>query len=274
MTFSETDVVRDTAGKFAEKTGSAPDISVTVPKKTYIYRIEGDDHETEDVEASSEAEALELAAQLFEERYSGDEEGDEDDDYEPVDVRDILTVKAIYDGDIDGYDDEWTRVIPGKHFHDPNYVHVPGRYAGYELKNFKRLPIGMEGNGFTASLWRDGKRVMLVENQGNGGANVYTDISDAKTPTRHRGPEIERFQKTASEMYGPNRFESDDALVTFISWASEVDKATRKNGWSRDEVVESVVQDYRQEMERNHVEADETEIAALRDPSVISRLVD
>lgn len=271
MTFSETDVVRDASGKFTEKTGSAPDISVTVPKKTYIYRVEGDDHETEDVEASSEAEALDNAAELFAGRYF---DPDEDDYATPEQVREYLTVKAIYEGDIDGYDDEWTRVTPGKHFHDPSYVHVPGRYAGYELKNFKRLPIGMEGNGFTASLWRDGKRVMLVENQGNGGANVYTDISDAKMPTRHRGPEIERFQKAASEMYGPNRFESDDALVTFISWASEVDKAARKNGWSRDEVVESVVQDYRQEMERNYVEADETEIAALRDPSIISRLVD
>ena len=271
MTFSETDVVRDAAGKFSEKTGSAPDISVTVPKKTYIYRVEGDDHETEDVEASSEAEALDRAAELFAGQYF---DPDEDDYATPEQVRDYLTVKAIYEGDIDDYDDEWTRVTPGKHFHDPNYAHVPGRYAGYELKNFKRLPIGMEGNGFTASLWRDGKRVMLVENQGNGGANVYTDISDAKTPTRHRGPEIERFQKAASEMYGPNRFESDDALVTFISWASEVDKAARKNGWSRDEVVESVVQDYRQEMERNCIEADETEIAALRDPSIISRLVD
>lgn len=270
MTFNEADVVRDHAGKFTDKTGTAPDISVSLPK-TYIYRIEGDDHETEDVEASSEAEALDNAAELFADRYF---DPDEDDYATPEQVREYLTVKAIYEGDINGYDDEWTRVTPGKHFHDPSYVHVPGRYAGYELKNYKRLPIGMEGNGFTASLWRDGKRVMLVENQGNGGANVYTDLSDAKTPMRHRGPEIERFQRTASEMYGPNRHESDDALVNFIQLGGEVDRATRKNGWARDEVVENVIRDYTSALGDTQIPGLESEIAALRDPSVISRLID
>lgn len=267
MTFSEAEVVRDTAGKFAEKTGTAPDISVTPPKKTYIYRVEGDDHETVDVEASSEDEAIDLAADLFEERYG-------DDDEDSGDVRDILAVKAVYEGDIDAFDDEWVRVTPGKHFHDPSYEHVSGRYAGYEVKNFKRLPIGMEGNGFTASIWRDGKRVMLVENQGNGGANVYTDLSDPSGPARHRGPEVERFQKAAVEMYGPNHHESDDSLVTFVQWGSEIDKAARKNNWSRAEVVEAAVADYVQAMEQNGVEPSEVEMAALRDPSTISRLID
>lgn len=267
MTFSETDVARDTAGRFSEKTGSAPDITVTPPKKTYIYRIEGDDHETEDVEASSEAEALDIAAELFESRYAeGDEEDDEDN--EPIDYRENLTVKGVYEGDIDAYDDEWTPVTPGKLFHDPSYEHTPGRYAGYELKNYKRLPIGMEGNAFTASLWRDGKRVMLVENQGNGGANVYTDLSDPKTPRRHHGPEIERLQKAASEMYGPNHYESDDTLVSFIQMGTEIDKAAQKNGWPRHEFVESVMKDS-QEM-NSGVEA--VEFDALRDPSIISRL--
>ena len=44
MSFNEAEVNRAADGRFIEKTGSAPDISVTVPKKTYIYRVEGDDH--------------------------------------------------------------------------------------------------------------------------------------------------------------------------------------------------------------------------------------
>jgi hypothetical protein len=273
MTFSETDVVRDAAGKFSEKTGSAPDISVTPPKKTYIYRVEGDDHETEDVEASSEEEALNIAAELFEERYSGDEE-DDDDDSEPTDVRDLLFVKAVYEGDINDYDDEWTKVTPGKHFHDPNYEHVAGRYAGYEVKNYRKLPIGMEGGAFTASIWRDGKRVMLVENAGNGGANTYTDLSSPKTPLRHRGEEIDRFKKTASAMYGPDKYESDDALFAFVQLGSEVDRLARINGWSRTETAEAMAEDYEKQMAEFGSKADEVELAALRDPSIISRLTD
>lgn len=266
MTFSETNVNRETDGKFAEKTGSAPDAGVAAsltPKPTYIYRIEGDDHETEDVEASSEEEAIEIAAERFEERYGDDEEGDEDEDYEPTNVRDNLTVRAIYKGDIDDYDDEWVKVEPGKMFPDPSYVHTPGQYGGYEVKNYKELPIGMEGGAFTASIWRDGKRAMLVENSGDGGANVYTDVTDPKQPRRHRGPAVEEFTSAASAIYGPDTLESDDAFFGLALMGGQLDKAAVKNNWPRDEVIAA-------NLEGNYLSDVEKDI--LRDPSLISRI--
>lgn len=263
MTFSETNVNRESDGKFAEKTGSAPDAAVAAsltPKPTYIYRIEGDDHETEDVEASSEDEALDAAAEIFAGQYFDE---DEDDYANPEDIRDLLTVKAIYKGDIDDYDDEWVKVTPGKMFPDPDYVHKPGQYAGYEVKNYKELPIGMEGGAFTASIWRDGKRVMLVENSGDGGANVYTDISDPKKPTRHRGPAVEEFVAASSAIYGPDTLESDDALFGLALMGGQLDKAVTKNNWPRDEVVEA-------NLEGNYLS--DVEKSILRDPSLISRI--
>jgi hypothetical protein len=69
-------------------------------------------------------------------------------------------------------------------------------------------------------------------------------------------------------MYGPNHYESDDTLVSFIQMGTEIDKAAQKNGWPRHEFVESVMKDS-QEM-NSGVEA--VEFDALRDPSIISRL--
>lgn len=258
MTFSETNVNRDTDGKFSEKTGSAPTIALDV-KPTYIYRIEGDDHETEDVEATSEEEALDAAAEAFAGHYF---DPDEDDYASPEQVRDMLRVKAVYKGDINDYDDEWVKVEPGKMLPNPDYVHKPGQYAGYEVKNYKELPIGMEGGAFTASIWSGGKRVMLVENSGDGGPNAYTDISDPKKPTRHRGPAVEEFVSTASAIYGPDTPESDDALFGLALMGGQLDKAAQKNNWPRDEVVAA-------NLEGNYL--DEVDKDILRDPSIISR---
>lgn len=71
-----------------------------------LWLIEGDDHEVKLVEAVTEEEAIERAAELFEEQYSDDE--DEDD--EPSDVRDFLVVAGTFRGEIGGYTDEFTFV--------------------------------------------------------------------------------------------------------------------------------------------------------------------
>lgn len=72
-----------------------------------IWLIEGDDHEVKLVEATTEEEAIDKAAELFEEQY--DDEGDDDDegeDRDPIDVRELLSVAGTFRGDIDGYSDE------------------------------------------------------------------------------------------------------------------------------------------------------------------------
>lgn len=73
-----------------------------------IWLIEGDDHELKLVEATTEEEALDKAAELFEEQYDDDDDDDEEDDEDrqPTDVRDFLAVAGTFRGDIDGYSDE------------------------------------------------------------------------------------------------------------------------------------------------------------------------
>lgn len=71
------------------------------PGEVIVWLIEGDDREFELVEAATEEEALDIAADRFSDRYDDDDE-DEDND----DVRDLLTVAGTFRGDADGYTDE------------------------------------------------------------------------------------------------------------------------------------------------------------------------
>ncbi|WEK12543.1 MAG: hypothetical protein P0Y48_08635 [Candidatus Microbacterium phytovorans] len=65
--------------------------------------LESDTHEYVKVEAATEDEAIDLAADQFADRYDSD---DEDEDEDAGDPRDYLTVAGVFRGDVDGYSDE------------------------------------------------------------------------------------------------------------------------------------------------------------------------
>jgi len=98
MAFDETQHPREDTGRFTGKPQSAPELTLADGEQL-VWLIEGDDHEYERVEAATEDEALDLAADLFTERYS-DEDRD-DDEYEPTPIRDLLRVKGVFRGDAD-----------------------------------------------------------------------------------------------------------------------------------------------------------------------------
>lgn len=101
--FDETQHPRQAGGQFAVKQNDAPAGDLpAAPGEVLVWLIEGDDHEFVKVEAATEEEALDLAADSFEDRY-GDRD-DEDEDRTPV--RDLLIVAGTFRGDVDGYSDE------------------------------------------------------------------------------------------------------------------------------------------------------------------------
>lgn len=116
--FDETQHPRSAAGTFTDKPQSAPDIVLDAgprpqePGEVIVWLIEGDDHEFERVEAVTEAEAINTAAERFEERYV--DHGDEEDDaFRGEDLRDSLVIAGTFRGDIDGYSDEFEFVPYG-----------------------------------------------------------------------------------------------------------------------------------------------------------------
>ncbi|AUG29498.1 hypothetical protein CXR34_08605 [Microbacterium hominis] len=64
-----------------------------------VWLVEGDDHEYELVEACSEDEALDIAADQLKDRYGDEEDGE---DYDP---RDSLTIVGAFTGDPDDTDE-------------------------------------------------------------------------------------------------------------------------------------------------------------------------
>lgn len=76
------------------------------PGETLVWLIEGDDHEYVRVEATTEEQALELAAESFEDMY-----GYDDDERTPIE--DLLVVAGAFRGDVDGYSDELEYVPTG-----------------------------------------------------------------------------------------------------------------------------------------------------------------
>lgn len=165
----------------------------------------------------------------------------------------------------------WAEGTPGRLAHDPEYVHKAGRYADYEVKNYRSLPIGSEGGAFTASIHRGGKKVMTVENDGNGGMDVFTDVS-GEFPMRHRGPELERFVRASGRMF-PEGFETESEMVQFTLWAGDVDRAVGDASIEqRREFVAAVVKAGTEEGYSYSIP--ETWQEAVIDPSRVSKLAE
>ena len=96
-TFDESAHPRQDEGRFAPKGQTAPEALIV---ETFVWVIEGDDHEVEIVEAVTAAEAYEIAASAFSDRY--DAEYDED----------LLTVIGAFRGDVDDDPEDWEFATP------------------------------------------------------------------------------------------------------------------------------------------------------------------
>lgn len=164
----------------------------------------------------------------------------------------------------------WAEGTPGRFAPDPEYVHQPGVYAGYEVRNFRSLPIGSEGGAFTANIYKDGVKVVTVENDGNGGMDVFTDVS-GEHPTRHRGPELTRFAQASRRLF-PDSYEADSEMVQFVIWGKDVDNAVgdapvEKRQAFLDEVSKMGATD-------ESYAIPERWVSAAADPSTISKLAE
>lgn len=86
---------------------------------------------------------------------------------------------------------------------------TPCTLGGYEVRGFQTHRRGMEGGGFSASVYR-------------GGANMLTDLT---TKGRHQGPEITRLVTTAEQVYGPDVYAPDERFVILVLANADLDDA-------------------------------------------------
>ena len=69
------------------------------------------------------------------------------------------------------------------------------RYPGYSIKGLKFFR-GMEGDGFNASLLKDGRRICFVIDEGNGGMLNYEELSDADEKMLKEFVDVVRLEKS------------------------------------------------------------------------------
>lgn len=127
----------------------------------------------------------------------------------------------------------------------------PGELGGYQVKAHKVLRnVGMEGDGFTATVYRDGKAAFAVSNDGNGGDNRYSRVITANMPVETldeaRAKAIEcqeaiaAFNELAGKATGAS-FGPGDSFVALLVENASIERFATKNRLSRESIVEEAI---------------------------------
>lgn len=103
--------------------------------------------------------------------------------------------------------------------------------GGYALAKFEQLRTG----AFTAEILRDGKHVVEVENDGRGGSNRYSAVSDESNA------ELLAFRDYAARDFGD--FEPADAFVEVLIDIDIIQNRVRHSGARFSEVAEAIIVD-------------------------------
>jgi len=115
-----------------------------------------------------------------------------------------------------------------------------GRVGGYELKAYKGIQ-GREGQAFNVKLYKDGKHILNVRNDGNGGSNLYDPAnweSGSGSDWRQDVKDLHNFaQKFNGSEVTDGYSEEGDILLEYMRWATAIEKHADKIGAPRAEVL-------------------------------------
>jgi hypothetical protein len=113
----------------------------------------------------------------------------------------------------------------------------PGRtaFGGYEMRNYRTVGQGMEGRIWSATIYRDGKAVLTVLDEGNGGDMRFTS---KVTGYAHQSAELDAFRNQAA-LFHPDdaAYGAEGMLAETLQFSSELDKLAKRHGIPRDVVV-------------------------------------
>ena len=109
-------------------------------------------------------------------------------------------------------------------------------FGGYELRGYKTVGNGMEGRIWSATIYRDGKPVLAVRDEGNGGDMRWTSKT---TGMPHRSPELDAIRAQAAVYFLEfAALGSEDVFAETLQFSAELDKFCKKYSVSRKVAVE------------------------------------
>lgn len=132
----------------------------------------------------------------------------------------------------------------------PTGPYKPGSIGGYLLKNYRPSSIGREGGAFSATLYRDAKRVMLVENDGSGGGNRY--FSPKAGDIRAEQAALDDTARLVMGEEELTRYFEADGFIALLVIASDFARHAAKYGFEYQSVVAASIDgiDFLEEAER------------------------
>lgn len=89
---------------------------------------------------------------------------------------------------------------------------TPTTLGGYAITSYKEVPLGC-GVAFTATITKDGGKVLTVENDGNGGSHMYRGVGTDWAGWREAETAFEAFAQDWAKDTEYAGFEEADALV-------------------------------------------------------------
>jgi hypothetical protein len=116
-----------------------------------------------------------------------------------------------------------------------------GQIGGYETKNYKELSTG----AWTATIYHDGKRVLIASNDGRGGANRY-DLPPMKSPSEAQikvaftkfHVDLKALEATSKKALGADVFEAEDAFMDLVLNLAAIEKHAEKHNFDRDRFMD------------------------------------
>lgn len=151
----------------------------------------------------------------------------------------------------------------------PKPARKPGELGGFTVKGYKEHSAGMEGGGFTASIYRDGKRVIAVSNDGNGGSNLYRALKPAEDGA---APETQLFREFAARALPDAGPEPEGSILETMKWLRDIEMNIAQQGWPRDEAIEANIKASDDAAQYDYLLLSDREKEILRDPTILDAI--
>lgn len=108
-------------------------------------------------------------------------------------------------------------------------------FGGYELRGYKTAGRGMESRIWTATVYRDGKAVVHITDDGNGGDLRLVDKASGQA---HYSDEISKFKAQAEKYMPEYQHFADGVFAEFLHISAQMDKIARDNGIAKQDVYD------------------------------------
>lgn len=111
-------------------------------------------------------------------------------------------------------------------------------FTGYELRKYRVLGHGAAGEAWTATIYREGAKAVVVTDDGNGDGPQFIALGDSMDRS---AKEMAAFRFLSTDLFG-NTKEAAGKFAATLKLSADIDQHAAEEGISRPEAVWDYVQ--------------------------------